>query len=566
MLWLLIPPAVQADTLPTGTLHKETVVYVDMRAGEVINFYLRSVPVCTDEDGTVLSDPYILTGAFTVSEDTLLRCELTGDEEAPTGSDQPWFFKVIDISERGFPEPSGRVFSYEWVITADDEDLSHTFYVPVPVDTTDDPLGEDSSSRVMKLEASGLRGEGLRVSANTAGIPDHHVLSDYYADELPGRLPVYLSAPEEARTATWPSAPTTDWSLKYTYETDGCEGIIPGQAPAVMRTSAAPVGMLGIICDIDGDGEWDHSSADGDVLGGLAASPGEAEWVWDGAHADGDGFVEAGSYRCAALLQVGGVHALVDNADVADPGIRLFERVGTDAASGVSLFWNDRLLRDDVPLASGAVAPLHSGPEVRSGDPSSPAEAPDNAHGWGNLSESLSRGSIGWIDTWTPGAVYDLGGEEVVILDPDSDEDSDGLPLGEECALGTRPSDDDSDGDGVSDGQEVEDGTDPLDPIDFLADAEDSGDPDLVEDDTAVDTISPPGDTGGGSAAMTWGLGDYSGGAFRCASVPATAGGGLWLVLLGLIGGARRSPRPGDGAPRRRPPPARRAPPLARRR
>ena len=54
-----------------------------------------------------------------------------------------------------------------------------------------------------------------------------------------------------------------------------------------------------------------------------------------------------------------------------------------------------------------------------------------------------------------------------VVLDPNGDEDKDGLNNTEEASLGTNPYERDTDGDGVTDLREVEDGTDPLDPASF---------------------------------------------------------------------------------------------------
>ena len=524
MLWLLLPP-VLADTLETGTLSSETVIYIDMRAGEALNFWLRSVPICTDESGKRLSDEFILTGAFTVSRDTLVRCVLTGDEAAPTATGQPWYFKVIDTTTRPFGEPTGRIYSYAWVISAPDADFSHTFYTAAPVNS-DDPLDAAASSRVITLETAGLRGEDLRISASSTGIPGVHVQSDAYSATIPDRLPVYLSAPEEPRAATLPSE-EADWSLAYASSVEGCEGIIPGTGPAVLASSSSLTGLLGFVCDIDQDGTLDYSGQSGDLLGGLTPAPADAAWTWDGTDATGSGFVAPGSYWCFAGTFLGAAHALIENADVADPGVRLFERIDDTTTDSLPLYWNDLLLQDEVPLASGEVAPLQSGTAIASGSPADPADPPENAHGWGNPDEAISRGSIGWIDTWTPGTFSAHGSEKVVILDPDSDADGDGLPLHAECTLGTRPGTEDSDGDGVGDGQEVEDDTDPLDPTDFKT--VDTGL--SAQDDTAAPAADSLGDL----------FGDFSGGAFSCTAAPAGAGRGL--ALLGLLGAVLRRRR-----------------------
>ncbi len=81
--------------------------------------------------------------------------------------------------------------------------------------------------------------------------------------------------------------------------------------------------------------------------------------------------------------------------------------------------------------------------------------------GNGNLSiyiDDLANAGEG-NRTW-----YDGVGHKLALpLDPDADEDGDGLTNGEEEALGTDPYRADTDGDGFSDGAEVAAGSDPLD-------------------------------------------------------------------------------------------------------
>ena len=59
------------------------------------------------------------------------------------------------------------------------------------------------------------------------------------------------------------------------------------------------------------------------------------------------------------------------------------------------------------------------------------------------------------------------GDEEAYGTDPEvADTDGDGLNDGDEVALGANPLDEDTDGDGYDDGDEVEGNTDPLDEVD----------------------------------------------------------------------------------------------------
>lgn len=529
MLWFLVTAAA-ADSFSTGTLSQDTVVHALVLEGELFRYYVTSTIDCRDQDGNEFGQPIFYKNAVTASQDTLVTCILSGDEQAPDG-DGPWYFEVVDLDERGFPPIPGRVFSYEWIVTSEDADFSHTFYVPAPVNSdAADALDDSQSSRLMKVQVAGLRGSDLRISANTTGLTDLHVQSGAPSDDPPGRLPLFLSEPGVPRVPVMP-ADVSDWSLSYSLSTPGCEGIIPGVASATMSFGTSLTGLSGIGCDINGDGTLDPSSLDGDVLGGFSADNTGSTWEWYGEDASGSGHIEPGEYTCTGGVFVGGLHALVENADVADPGVRLFA-YDSSTVAGVPLYWNDQPLRDEVPLASGETAPLQSGAEVSSDSIDTAQEAPTNSHGWGNLTESLSRGSIGWIDTWTDGDFYVHGYGTVIVLDKDSDEDSDGVPLSIECGMGTGPGTPDSDGDGVDDGQELKDGTDPTDSSDYKTDDIDTGTP--PDTGEAPDT-APPTDT-----VPSRGFGNLSGGAYACAAAPRRTPPLLLLMLPLLVFASRR--------------------------
>ena len=80
-----------------------------------------------------------------------------------------------------------------------------------------------------------------------------------------------------------------------------------------------------------------------------------------------------------------------------------------------------------------------------------------------------------------------------VVFNIDADSDDDGLPDGEEIAIGTDPFDADTDDDGLSDGDEVNvHGTDPLDP-----DTDDDGLSDGLEVALGLDPLDPDTDDDG---------------------------------------------------------------------
>jgi hypothetical protein len=86
----------------------------------------------------------------------------------------------------------------------------------------------------------------------------------------------------------------------------------------------------------------------------------------------------------------------------------------------------------------------------------------------GFVGNSILAGTPGW--RFASGGSVSTGDESIVFapgLDPEGDEDGDGLTNAEEEALGTDPYQRDTDGDGVTDYREVREGTDPLDPRSF---------------------------------------------------------------------------------------------------
>jgi len=504
-----------ADTIPGITLLAGTTIYARLEPTHMLETQTSNVLDCYDEDGNRINDNFILNLNIFRGKDELVACTVTGEET-------DWDFTVRDLSERDLKNGTflalpGSVYSYEWLLTASDDEMWETFYVPVPVNIDSAEILDPSlSSHLEKLQVNGLRGEEIRISANATGLPGSHVQSNYLTTDPPDRLPLFLTNPDDGRVAKMPG-PVSDWSLEYASAVDGCEGIIPGIAPATMAFDSPLHGLAAFGCDIDGSGVFDPSGRAGDVIGGFSTDASGSRWEWFGEDVDGTAHVEPGSYWCAGGVYVGALHALVENADVADPGVRMFDYVNSSTVEGVTLYWDDTPLQDSVKLQSGATAPLRSGRGVNSGEWDDVQSAPDNSHGWGNPAESLSRGSIGWIDTWTPGTFYEHGREEVIVLDPTTDRDSDGLTLGEECTHGTEPNNTDTDGDGYADGREVEAGTDPLDASDHpsqdTADIVDSGSSDSGPRDRPERAV---GNLGGGARACT-----------------AQAGG--WLALVALF-------------------------------
>lgn len=155
-----------------------------------------------------------------------------------------------------------------------------------------------------------------------------------------------------------------------------------------------------------------------------------------------------------ALLQRNGEPLLITEDELFDPfSVPTVERVGDFEASSIEI-----LATEDMPYLSFELLE-----EVASNDDFS------TEHDQSRVSFVAQEGATYWI------AVYSYGDEEGHLfltlnefdksaLDPQGDEDADGLTNAEEEALGTDAFDFDTDGDGYTDGEEVVAKSDPLDP------------------------------------------------------------------------------------------------------
>ncbi|MFT4979322.1 MAG: hypothetical protein ACI8S6_005232 [Myxococcota bacterium] len=487
------------------TVHAETVMYVDgYGRTEVLFWYGVGRVSVTAPDKSVTR----------LGEDGSMPLDQVGPYMVVMEEDQPEHFELEILGASGFVV-SGRVHSYEWILSVPAEGyLDQYFFVPTPQhsDLPDDPNAWDG--RLSKVLVQGVYGAQLSILANRSGVESFATQStpNTIAGAEPD-LPLYLNFPEALEAA---AASEDPGELTVVFSNPSCEIVSEGISSVELTYTTGDYGQVAFVCSLDDT--IDLSSSDGDIISAEGSGPGVVGWWWQGDDTFAQDHATPGTYTCTALLLQSPLHALVYNADYADPGIRLFETTEVGTYFSQDMFWNDGRLDDGGALAYSGASGIASGGYFAT------ATRDRNARGWGTGPGESSRGTDSWLDTWTYHTAITGPSAQITVVDPTIDTDSDGLPDAEEdCLYGTDPSDDDSDDDGLTDGEEIEAGTDPLDASD--PGVKDTGDTADTAD-TAADTVLPA-------------QGDLGGGACRC-SAGGGVGGPIWLALTVLVWRRRR--------------------------
>ncbi|MEL6344946.1 MAG: thrombospondin type 3 repeat-containing protein [Myxococcota bacterium] len=510
VLWVVASSTVFAEGFQTtgqaATLYGEMSVYVNVEENEGIAF-----------TGVGQVDVYDPSGTYRTSfEGSWMEpADSAGTWRLDIYEDQDGYWDVSATDATGVFTYPGRVFSYIWSFGVDSRDaFRQRFYVPTPVNTGLF-TGTNDTMRANKIDLEGVSGELMVLVANRTGVEGDATRSSDREVNVPApELPIYLDYPADLDY----DVPEDGVSSLTTESTGLCKNeIIPDVVGLKMSFSSNLYGQAAFVCDLNDEGDFDLSGETSVVYAEELIGPGDTvDWTWDGV-IPGTGLpADPGQIKCQGQVLVGTMHALLYGASVADPGVRLFEAPEPLVTDSVTMFWDDSRVDQDVVMASGEPGLRHSGFEgVESDDYYVPAEANENAHGWGAVGRLDSRGQYAWMDTWSF-----VDGEnttefiDVTIADLSDDTDEDNIPDAEErCIYGTDPFEEDTDGDGFEDGEEIADGTDPLDPFDPFEDE-----------------------------APLVGEGDFQGGAFQCGTFSASSTG-FGVFVVALMGALRRRRR-----------------------
>ena len=398
----------------------------------------------------------------------------------------------------------GRLYSFEWSFNTGSfsraASTNATFYALVPG-------GDDESSAVMALQLEGLAGFIFEVQGNHTGVrgPDAGRSVPEMGNSAANEYRMYLNPPENA-SYTFIDAEASGLTFRSGLEVGGsvgCTEFVPGTSMGEFTFETNVEGTFHIICDVNGDGEFDIVD-DGDFLILGDASPGVNTVPFDGFDNNGNPF-SVGDHQCIARVTVGEFHYVGRDIETSFPGLRMFQVSPLGVFAPLRMYWNDALVQANavrMPVPFNYFSAETTGINgVSSGDPADATvpvgqgaafDPSQNARAWGNFvvggGGGNGKGNEAYLDTYT--WLHDAVAGPITITSVDGGDDLDGDMLTdyvERCITGTDFDDPDSDGDSVGDFIETEGGMPGIDTdgdsmIDGL-DTDDDGDcvPTLVE-------------------------------------------------------------------------------------
>ena len=264
------------------------------------------------------------------------------------------------------------------------------------------------------------------VLANAAGVVgrDAGRSVTQYRQKYEPQYRIYLQPPD---VATYNHATPDASNFDVSHDNSTCNGVAPGFAAATFTFESSSGGTWHIVCDIDGNGEFDLSTnIDAARSGEAVIGTNEARWY--GRDNDGEP-LPPGNYACELTLTSGEVHFIADDIETAYPGIRTFEVRRDEGRSPQTMYWNDYDIQENaVEMPDGRYSPVSSGFEGI--DPGSYDTMPGsgvNTHAWGNWGEA-GKGDYAFIDTFTWLESVTVGSVDVNVVDVETDIDNDGTP------------------------------------------------------------------------------------------------------------------------------------------
>ena len=495
MLSLTLAVALAEGTEELGDRHlaqfynEQQTVYVDILDSAVEDF------TWTGDSAVEVFAPDGTSLGFYFDGDTIPTITDGSYQVQPQAVQENW-----DITVNNAIDPGGRVWAYRWQLDqeeglgvdsfAEEYAFNGSLYVVVEG-------GSSSYTPVIEVLFDGFSGANFELTANSEGHPDDPGRSIAYDGVSPYTQPspeykIYLNPPSDANYS-W-LEPTVSAELFDGGETD-CEGLAAGRT-GTWEFSTDVEGVVHLICDLNGDGEYDRSSDD-DLHILEDTSVGANSLLWDGTDNDGND-LDPGEYECVISVAVGEYHYVAWDVETSFSGFRMFDLDSSGNRTGLPMFWNDEEVQSNaITMPDGATGTESPGADgLDSGSYTDSTAANDNARSWGNW-ENDGKGQQSWLDTYTVVEEVQSDPITITVYDPDLDSDEDGiLDVEEDCDEGTDPEDEDTDGDGLTDYEEIYDyGTDPLD-----ADTDDDGltdgaevidhETDPLDDDTDDDDLT----------------------------------------------------------------------------
>ncbi len=394
-----------------------------------------------------------------------------------------WDVSVCD-SAIGCPgsEIPGRIYATRWVFDAGGFDqaaaIYGSFYALLPG-------GGSGHDAVVELRFDGLAGYQYEVGVNQTGVDGAAAGRSVpvSGNDFTPLFPLYLNPPDLAGYN--PVQPSVT-AFAYAGGPAGCNQVAPGMTTGSFSFTSNVEGTYHLVCDLDGDGEYDITDPDDLLIIDTAiVGPNNADW----SGLDNAGVpVLPGSYQCLVWLNVGEFHYVALDVETAFEGMRFFELDGGMGRTALSMFWNDTLVQSGDVLMWNGDESLERSPlgGLSSGNPVQGAAAhgvttAGNARAWGDFS-GAGKGNGTYLDTFTVTRTDVTSPLTVLTVDGTRDTDGDGLTdIIETCVVGSNPGQSDSDGDGHNDNLESDGGT--------RVDTDGDGVPDAVDLDSDDDGL-----------------------------------------------------------------------------
>ncbi|MEZ4319840.1 MAG: hypothetical protein R3F61_20175 [Myxococcota bacterium] len=368
-----------------------------------------------------------------------------GDVDGVNG-DEPLSTWSIVVS--GADPTRGRVWSRRWALNGGGFDavngLDGSFYAVVDG-------GSPGQEGVVELRTDGFTGFVYAVLGNDRGMANANARSKPEGfGPIPNRLRLYLQPPE---TVT-PSVAVPGLSGAG-FEPPACGAIAPGVVGGEIVFDSTVTGNWHLVCDADGDGAYDPTSADDFHVFGPAGI-GANTVQFDGTMDDGE-IALPGTHDCVLWLTSGEFHYLAQDIETSFQGFRMFSVDAGLSRTPLAMYWDDRSVQSAaVTMPNGQISLETSGPDgLSSGNPNAATVANVNARAWGNFS-TATKGNGNVLDTWAWSDRAASPPFQLTVLDATVDTDGEGLvDAAETCVHLTDPALPDTDGDGLSDALEA---------------------------------------------------------------------------------------------------------------
>ncbi|MCK6517921.1 hypothetical protein L6R46_23030, partial [Myxococcota bacterium] len=362
-----------------------------------------------------------------------------------------WDVEVTGQIDSGY----GRLWSYYWHMNTGSFTDAYSFTGSVYALVYNGSTGD---SAVIEMKTDGLSGFDYYILANSVGITDANgrSIEPDSSSSLTYEHPIYLRPPS---VATYSFTSPAISLAEFSGGAEECSTVSPGYSSGEFKFTSSTDGTGHIICDLNGDGDFDLTSDD-DLHLVFSVFSGDNNTTWDGTDNAGNDVAD-GTYDCIGMVTVGEFHYVGIDIETSYSGFRLFTLDASLNRTGLTMYWNDADVQaNDVLMPSGAYGLESSGGGIKSGNYTDTVTPNVNARSWGAFKTStstgyLSKGDFAWMDTY---AFVDSDISSVFtvsVVSATLDTDSDGvLDVDEESEYGTDINDADTDHDGLDDGDE----------------------------------------------------------------------------------------------------------------